>query len=159
MAETCITKICDSSVADFIIRPATVVKDNATLNLGKHQITIIETPHFPHAWEACMFYESNRKILFSSDIGTQVGSRKTLDSVDLVEEIIDLQVKLGYTAFGPAVANGLNKIKQFEISTLATMHGASLNKKSTARLFELLEEKNREMCQELIEMSLISKIR
>jgi flavorubredoxin len=150
LSEVRITKNCNSSVQDSAIRPALIVKDNATLNLGKHQLTILETPHFPHAWEACLFYESNKKVLFSSDIGTQVGSRKSSDSMDLAEEILDLQLKLGYTSFGKAMDDGLKKITKLEISTLATMHGAPLNKKATQRLFALLDAKNREVCQEFL---------
>lgn len=144
--KTCLTKICSWSVQDSSIRPVEVIKNGEAINLGKHKLMVIETPHFPHAWEACLFYDPYTKVLFGSDIGTQKSSSRTSDAHDLSEEILDFQLKLGYTSFGEAMAQGLQKLKSLDISTLATMHGSPLNKKNTKSLFELLETKNLEVC-------------
>jgi len=147
--ETCINKICDWSVKDFATKPSKVLKDDDVLDLGKHQLRMLETPHFPHAWEACLFYETTTKTLFSSDLGTQQGFKDASDSKDLSEEIVDLQVKLGYMPFGVPIANGLKKLHDLEILLLATMHGVALDQKSTKNLLQLLQTKNNEFCSDL----------
>jgi len=156
-AEACINKICDWSVKDFAIRPSLVLRDGDTLNLGRHKLRILETPHFPHAWEACLFYEITTGVLFGSDIGTQQGFRDSTDVADLSEEILALQQKIGYMPFGLSVAEGIKKLRSLEISSLATMHGMALNKKCSQNYLSLLEQENNRVCQTILDSEKITE--
>ena len=141
-ASLCISKICDSSVKDVVEKPSKILRDGNYLDLGKHNLLFLETPHFPHNWEACLFYEVTTKTFFSSDLGSQRGfPQKTKNSVDL-DDIIHMQSKYGYISYGPQFTYGLNKIRQLDIDKLATMHGTELNKAQTKELFDRLAEIN-----------------
>ena len=41
-------RVANISLGDFLIRPALVFKDGDSLKLGKMDLELIETPHFPH---------------------------------------------------------------------------------------------------------------
>ena len=150
-AQVAINKICDWSVKDFIGKPSLVLKDGEILDLGKHKLKMIETPHFPHAWEASVFYDTTSGVLFGSDIGTQQGFKDSLDNRDVVEEIFALQQKLGYMPFGPSMAEGIRRLQDINISILATMHGTALNQKNCRNLLALLEAENQKACRSIFQ--------
>jgi flavorubredoxin len=144
MAETCVNKICDSNLKDFAHRPSRLLKDGDSIDLGKHQLTFVETPHFPHAWEAALYLNTKTKVLFSSDLGTQPGfPQLTGDSVD-VEEIVKIQDKLHYMPYGPHLLAGIKRLNDLDFETMATMHGNCLDRSQTAELFSLLNKRNKD---------------
>ncbi len=139
----CINRICDSSLKDFTDRPSKILRDGDKLSLGKHELLFLETPHFPHNWEACFYYETKTKTLFSSDLGSQRGfPQETKNGVDL-EEIMDFQSKYGFVAFGPKCHEALQKLNGLEIETMATMHGVALDKIQTKELLARLDNENK----------------
>jgi flavorubredoxin len=141
-AQACVNKICDSNLKDFAVRPSRLLKDGGSLDLGAHRLSFIETPHFPHAWEASLYLDKNTKVLFSSDIGTQQGFPQLYgDAID-VEDIVKIQDKLGYMPYGPHLAAGLKRLRNLDFSTMATMHGNCLNRTQSDELFRLLADRN-----------------
>jgi hypothetical protein len=47
---------------------------------------------------------------------------------------------------------GLKKLRDLDISILATMHGVLLSKKNCRNLLTLLDQENRNACESLIEV-------
>jgi len=142
-AVACINKICDSSVNDYAIRPSLILKDGDRLNLGVHELLFLETPHFPHNWEASLFHEVTTKTLFSSDLGTQRGFPQESGTAVDIEDILTLQKRLRYIPFGVHLTEGLNKMRDLSIENMATMHGSPLNKQEIKDLLAILEDENR----------------
>lgn len=140
----CVNNICNMSMQDFADRPCQVLKDGDRITLGQHEIVLLETPHFPHNWEASLFFDSSTKSLFSSDLGTQKGfPQEGADrGVDL-DEIVMLQKRLGYMPTGAEQARGIARIGQLDLSVMLPMHGNSLTRAESERLLGLLELENR----------------
>jgi flavorubredoxin len=128
-----------TSVIDFAIRPPRAMVDQSTVDLGQYCLQVLETPHFPHNWDAILLYETRSGTLFSSDLGTHGGQREALTLDDRSEEVLSLQQRLGYIPTGPHVAKTLTRLQQLPITCLATMHGSALQGPSITRLFEALE--------------------
>jgi len=59
-----INAIGKATMEDFSDRKFEIVHNDQIIDLGSNQIQVLETPHIPHGWEACMFYETTKGILF-----------------------------------------------------------------------------------------------
>jgi flavorubredoxin len=129
-----------TSVADFALRPPQVVADQGVVELGTHRLQVLETPHFPHNWDAILLYEAQSRTLFGSDLGTHGGQREAVTDDDRSEEVLALQQRLGYIPAGPHVSATLARLRQIPITCLATMHGSALCGSNINKLFTALED-------------------
>lgn len=141
-AEICIGKICASSVKDLTERPIRVLKDNEKILLGKEALVLLETPHVPHNWDACLYYATEQKVLFGSDLGTQTGFKEIFTTVDPSDEIMALQKKIGYMSYGPHLRTVIDRLKALDVEILAVMHGSSLRKEQFKNFLNLLALEN-----------------
>ena len=79
-----------TSVTDFALRPPQAVADQGVVELGAHRLQVLETPHFPHNWDAILLYETQSRTLFGSDLGTHGGQREAVTDDDRSEEVLAL---------------------------------------------------------------------
>lgn len=128
-----------TSIGDFALRPPRAVVDGGTVELGQHSLQVLETPHFPHNWDAILLYEAHSATLFGSDLGTHGGQREAVTEEDRSEEILALQQRLNYIPAGPHVSAALVRLRQLPITCLATMHGSALRGPGIHALFETIE--------------------
>jgi flavorubredoxin len=140
-AQVCTNKIGESSVKDTGV-VSKIFADGDRINLGRHELLILETPHFPHNWESMLLYDVTSKTVFSSDIGTQKGHPQKTDSEPDLAEIMILQNRLQYIPYGPHVTRGLAKLRGLDIDMLAPMHGKALDRKSSTDLLNLIDAEN-----------------
>jgi flavorubredoxin len=146
-AVACVNKLCESSLVDFAIRSSYVMKDNDSLDLGSHSLIFLETPHFPHAWEASLFFDTKSRVLFSSDLGLQPGFPQPKDNPIDIEDILLVQDKFGYMPYGPSLTKGINRVRNLDFETMATMHGKALNRTQGLELLNCLEKRNMQELQ------------
>ncbi|NDJ23810.1 hypothetical protein GS682_19620 [Nostoc sp. B(2019)] len=124
-AETIVSRLNKSNIDDFALRPSTVLKNNKALSLGKREIILIETPHFPHGWEGCIFYQPQEEILFCSDLAAHPGQfEEPITEKDLTKSIIKFQQKVGFMSEGKSFTRGIEAVEKLPIKYLATMHGS-----------------------------------
>jgi flavorubredoxin len=128
-----------TSIADFAVRAPRPVADQGVVELGTHRLQVLETPHFPHNWDAILLYEPQSRTLFGSDLGTHGGQREALTEDDHSEEVLTLQQRLGYIPAGPHVSTTLARLRQLPLTCLATMHGSALCGAHVQTLFTALE--------------------
>jgi flavorubredoxin len=128
-----------TSIDDFALRPPRTLPDNDTVELGTHCLQMLETPHFPHNWDAIMLFETRTGILFGSDLGTHGGQREPLTDDDRSDEILALQQRLHYIPSGPHVPAALTRLRQLPIDCIAAMHGSALRGPGIQALFDALE--------------------
>lgn len=128
-----------TSIGDFAIRPPQTLKDNDVIELGTHRLRLLETPHFPHNWDAVLLYDEHSGTLFGSDLGTHGGQREALTDDDRSEEIIALQQRLGYIPTGPHVTSALARLRPLPTTCLAAMHGSALHGPAIGLLYDALE--------------------
>jgi hypothetical protein len=62
------------------------VRDDETLELGRHTLTVLETPHVHH-WDSMMLLENSTRSLFPSDLFLQPHDQPPIVSEDLATEM------------------------------------------------------------------------
>ncbi len=130
-------------VNDFADRPARPLNDGEVLEIGRHRLRFLATPHVPHCWDAGLFFEENEKTLLCSDLFFQPGDPEPLTESDVVERakaaIIEglstpLANDMPYT---PYTDSTLRRLADLEPQTLAVMHGSSFRGDGRAAILEL----------------------
>ena len=116
---------------DFADRPARSLSDNEVLDLGKHRLRFLATPHVPHGWDAGLFFEETDQTLLCSDLFFHARSADPLTESDIVgvarESILagmnsPLAHDMPYT---PYTDRTLQRLAELEPRTLALMHGST----------------------------------
>lgn len=114
------------SVADVADRPPRAMADGETVELGRHKVTWIATPHLPHAWECGHLYESETRTLFCGDLFTQFGAEHpAVTEADILEPSEQARGGLDYYSHTAKRAALIDKLAALKPKTLACMHGAA----------------------------------
>lgn len=118
---------------DYADRPARPLNDGEILDLGKHRLRFLATPHVPHSWDAGLFFEEIDKTLLCSDLFFHPRSDEPVTESDIVgrarESIIagmdsPLAKDMPYT---PYTDSTLQRLAELAPRTLALMHGSSFH--------------------------------
>jgi flavorubredoxin len=116
---------------DYADRPAHQLNDNDILDLGKHRLRFLATPHVPHSWDAGLFFDETDQTLLCSDLFFHGISDQPLIESDIVgrarESILagmssPLANDMPYT---PYTDRTLQRLADLAPRTLAVMHGSS----------------------------------
>jgi flavorubredoxin len=135
-AQVVCNKVANINLEDFLIRPAQILKDGETLSLGAKGLMLINTPHFPHNWDAHMWFETSNQILFSSDFCCQGGVCEPVAEKDISDSIIEFYVKGGFIPYGKTTNENINKLSELSIKAIAPMHGSVVVGESCNVVFE-----------------------
>jgi len=134
-AELVCNKLSNMSLGDSLLRPAQILKNNEILDLGVKKLKIIETPHFPHNWDAHMWIETESKVLFSSDFCCQGGIAKPITEDDISNSIISFYDKGGFIPYEKSTNEALEKINEYDFEMIAPMHGSVISSKNAQSVF------------------------
>ena len=129
-----------TSIGDFAVRLPHPMADGDTVDLGAHRLQLLETPHFPHNWDAVLWLEPQTGVLFSSDLGTHTGQREAVTEEDRSQEIVDFVRQSGYMAPGVHVTTALSRLRALPITCLAAMHGSAIQGAAIQPLYDALED-------------------
>lgn len=135
-AQVYCNKVANINLGDFLIRPAIVLKDGESLSLGKRSLKLIDTPHFPHNWDAHMWLEETENILFSSDFCCHGGISEPVTEKDISEKIIDFYEKGNFIPYGKSTNLNLEKLESFNIEHIVPMHGPVIKGSISKQVFE-----------------------
>jgi flavorubredoxin len=114
------------SMGDMADRPPRAMADGETLELGRHKVTWIATPHLPHAWECGHLYEETTKTLFCGDLFTQMGAEHPpVTEDDILEPSEQARAALDYYSHTVNCPALIEKLAVREPRNLACMHGAA----------------------------------
>ncbi len=117
---------CMVSLNDLADRPPVALSDGETLELGRHRIRHLDTPHVPHGWDARVLYDEETRTLLSGDLGTQLGNGPAITSdASIVEAARQAEDAFGATCLTPQTAATIRRLAALEPVTLAVMHGSS----------------------------------
>lgn len=136
-----VSSVGKATMDDFSERASEIVENGQIIDLGKHKIQVLTTPHIPHGWEACLFYEITSSILFSSDLGAQPGINPPVTEQDQTIQIFKFQNEVGFMSSGENLKMVLARLMKMEIRFLATMHGSTLKGSQIKSLLEMLCER------------------
>ena len=126
MAQVVCNKIANINLEDFLLRPAMILKDGESILLGKRNLQLIETPHFPHNWDAHMWYVPQQELLFSSDFCCQGGICEAVVESDLTDKIIDFYDKGKFIPYGRSTNEALAKLEKLPLRAIIPMHGSTI---------------------------------
>lgn len=135
-AQVICNKVANISLEDFLIRPARILKDGEILTLGNRALKLVNTPHFPHNWDAHMWFEITDQILFSSDFCCQGGVCEPVVEVDISDKVIDFYVKGEFLPYGKTTNDNIEKLATFPIKMIAPMHGSVIVGEAAREIFK-----------------------
>ncbi|MGH7847384.1 MAG: MBL fold metallo-hydrolase [Candidatus Binatia bacterium] len=130
-------------VNDFADRPARSLNDGEVLEIGRHRLQFLSTPHVPHCWDAGLFLEESDRTLLCSDLFFHPGDPEALTESDVVgrarESIIaslsgPFANDMPYT---PYTETTLRRLAALAPRTLAIMHGSSFRGDGRAAIINL----------------------
>tara|TARA_R110001583_G_C5596889_1_gene404218 strand:- start:387 stop:1109 length:723 start_codon:yes stop_codon:yes gene_type:complete len=131
------------NLSDFACRETRGLADNEVINIGRHQIRFLASPHVPHGWDAGLFFDETEKTLFCSDLFFHGGDPEPLMDGDISAraEAAIREGLLGPLAhdmpFTPYTISTLQRLANLEPYTLATMHGSSFQGDSKQAILAL----------------------
>ena len=99
--------------------------DGETLELGRHTLRFLETPHVHH-WDSMMVVEESTNSLFPSDLYLQPGEQPSVSRENLAAEMIDAYRRNGIFAHEKPVRAVADRIEQLAPAWVHAMHGATI---------------------------------
>jgi flavorubredoxin len=132
-------------VNDFADRAPRPLNDNEVLEIGRHRLRFLATPHVPHAWDAGLFFEETDRTFLCSDLFFHPSDPEPLIESDVVgrarESMIGalsspLAKDMPYT---PYTDSTLQRLAALEPQTLALMHGSSYRGDGRKAILELAD--------------------
>jgi flavorubredoxin len=130
---------CMVSLNDLADRPPVALQDGQTIELGRHRVRHIDTPHVPHAWEARVLYEETTGTLLCGDLFTQLGECPPLTESDIVDPSSFAEDVFGATCLTPRTGPTIRQLAELAPVTLAVMHGSCFSGDTTAALNALAD--------------------
>ena len=123
------------SMGDMADRPPRAMKDGEELDLGRHRIQWLDTPHVPHGWDAGLIWVSTARTLLCGDLFTQPGSDlPPITEGDILGPSKAMLAGMDYYACRDKARTTLARLAELRPDTLATMHGSSFRGDSAALL-------------------------
>lgn len=105
--------------------PPLTVWENDVLELGRHRLRFLMTPHVHH-WDSMMVFEETEGALFPADLFIQPGDLPPTSSEDLSASMIQLYRTVGIMPSEAAVHRVLDRMDGMLIRHVSPMHGASI---------------------------------
>jgi len=114
------------SIGDLADRPPRAMADGETIDLGRHKVTWLATPHLPHAWECGHLYETATGTLFCGDLFTQFGAEHPpVTEADILAPSEQSRHAFDYYSHTKNSTTLIEKLAVRKPATLACMHGAA----------------------------------
>lgn len=114
---------CVVSVDDLADRPPRPLDDGDVLDLGGRQVRHLTTPHVPHGWDSCVYYDETTRTLLCGDLFTAVGASKPLVHSELLGPAMAAEDIFAATCLTPSTGATMRRLAALEPTTLALMHG------------------------------------
>ena len=115
------------SVSDIADRPPRGLADGELVDLGRHRLTWLATPHLPHGMECGYFFEERTGTLLCGDLFTQLGNNApalTESSAVVWEPSEAMRKSFPYASLRDP-RSLTDKLAATRPELLACMHGAS----------------------------------
>ncbi|MGA9865438.1 MAG: hypothetical protein WBQ75_03245 [Acetobacteraceae bacterium] len=121
--------------------PVQGVQDGAILELGRHRLRFLETPHVHH-WDSMMVVEETTRSLFPADLFLQPGEQPVVVREDLGREMCAVYRATGIFASEGPVLRAVDRIERMALRWVHPMHGGSLSGEALPHYTEALRAGN-----------------
>jgi len=129
------------SVNDVADRPARAMADGEVLDLGRHRLRWLDTPHLPHGWECGYLFEEQTRTLLCGDLFTQGGAEHDpVTEHDILAPARAMQAKMDYYSYTKNARTLFDKLIATRPEVLACMHGSAWTGDGAALLRSLAAE-------------------
>jgi flavorubredoxin len=108
------------------------VRDGDAIDLGRHRLRFLETPHVHH-WDSLMVVEELTASLFPADLYIQPGDQPAIVREDLSRDMCELYRELGIFAAEAPVRRVVERLDTLGLRWIHPMHGGSLPADVAAR--------------------------
>lgn len=125
---------CDITLNDLSLRLPRSLADGEMLDLGGKRVRYLATPHLPHGWDAGLMFEETTGTLLCSDLLGQIGDGPALAQGDIVAPAIDAENIWHSMSVTRDTVPAIRRLAALQPTTLAIMHGSSLNVGAAAAL-------------------------
>lgn len=126
------------SVNDFASRAPRALADGEVLQLGRHALRWLDTPHLPHGWDCGLMFDDTTRTFFCGDLFTQGGRGEVaLTESDILGPSEAFRGPMDYWAHAPQTGAQLERLAALRPATLACMHGSAWRGDGAALLREL----------------------
>jgi flavorubredoxin len=115
--------------------------DGQTLELGRHTLRFLETPHVHH-WDSMMLFEESTASLFPSDLFIQPGDQPPVVTENLGEAMIGLYRGAGIFAHEEPVRRVVDRLEELDPEWVFAMHGGTLTRESFPSYVRALREQD-----------------
>ncbi len=105
--------------------PVRGLRDGDVIDLGRHTLRVLETPHVHH-WDSMMVFEETTRSLFPADLFIQPGDHPAIVRESLGREMCQLYREVGIFAAREPVLKVVDRIEQLDPHWIHPMHGGSL---------------------------------
>jgi flavorubredoxin len=113
--------------------------DGERLDLGRHRLRFLETPHVHH-WDSMMLYEESTGSVFPSDLYLQPGEQPPVVTEDLGDAMCAGYRDIGIFAHEQPVRNVVDRLEALEPQWMHAMHGGSITAEAIPRYTRALRE-------------------
>jgi len=136
---------CMVSLNDLADRPPVPLAAGQVIELGRHRVRHIDTPHVPHGWEARILYEETTNTLLCGDLFSHLGNGPALTTSDVVEAAGQAEDVFGASCLTPNTGPTIRRLADLAPTTLAIMHGSCYSGDGAAALLALADDYDRRL--------------
>jgi flavorubredoxin len=109
------------------------------IDLGKHKLRFLETPHVHH-WDSMMLFDETTRSLFPSDLFIQPGDQPPVVNENLGSMMCEYYRQIGIFAHEQPVRDVVDRIEALNPNWIHGMHGGSLPREAIAYFTRALRE-------------------
>jgi flavorubredoxin len=113
--------------------------DGEVIDLGRHKLRFLETPHVHH-WDSMMLFDETTGSLFPSDLFIQAGDQPPVVHEDLGSEMCGLYRQVGIFAHEEPVRRVVDRVEALDPDWVHGMHGGSLTRETFPHYVRALRE-------------------
>jgi flavorubredoxin len=113
------------------------MRDGDRLELGKHRLRFIETPHVHH-WDSMMVVDETTQSLFPADLFLQPGEQPPIVQENLGREMCELYRAAGIFGSRDPVLQTVDRLEKMSLRRIHPMHGGSLIPDISAKYIDAL---------------------
>jgi flavorubredoxin len=114
-------------------------RDGEVIDLGRHKLRFLETPHVHH-WDSMMLFDETSRSLFPSDLFIQAGDQPPVVTENLGSEMCGLYREVGIFAHEEPVRRVVDRVEALDPDWVHGMHGGSLTREAFPHYVRALRE-------------------
>ena len=114
-------------------------RDGEVIDLGRHKLRFLETPHVHH-WDSMMLWEEKTRSLFPADLFIQPGDQPPVIRENLSSAMCELYRHAGIFAHEDPVRRVVDRVQQLQPEWVHAMHGGTLTGQIFPRFASALRE-------------------